>query len=103
MRSYRPCCTVGPRTLARTWAGCLTTSKPDTRDHPDDGFRIDVSIRTVVVLPAPFGPSTAKTLPASTENVMLSTARKSLKSFVNPSVSIMRDYPSNYANPDDAA
>src|SRR5579863_2726027 len=60
------------------------------RAQPAEGFKIEVSMRTVVVLPAPFGPSIATTLPASTFNVTLSTARKSPKSLVSPSVSIMR-------------
>ncbi len=45
--------------------------------QPDDGARIEVSIRTVVVLPAPLGPSSASTVPAGTLIETFSTARKS--------------------------
>ncbi len=51
--------------LRRTAAGCRATSRPFTRSVPASG-RISVATRlTKVVLPAPFGPSSAITWPGS--------------------------------------
>ena len=64
---YRPWFSVSTPTLRRTWAGWRTTSKPGHASAlPALGLRIEVSMRTVVVLPAPFGPSSAMTSPDST-------------------------------------
>ena len=41
---------------SRTWPGCFTTSKPATEASPLVGASSVQSIRTVVDLPAPFGP-----------------------------------------------
>ena len=59
----------------RTWPGCRSTSSPATAARPPSGLDRVVRIRTVVVLPAPFGPSRAKTLPAATEKLSPSRAR----------------------------
>ena len=42
--------------------------------RPDDGRRMFISVLIVVVLPAPFGPTNAKTLPAGTAIVRSRTA-----------------------------
>ncbi len=47
---------------------------PATRALPSSGRDSVVRILTVVVLPAPFGPSSAYTLPAATEKVSPSSA-----------------------------
>ena len=57
-----------------TSRGCSRTSKPATVAVPDVGGRKHVSIRMVVVLPAPFGPRKPTILPFSTSNEMWSTA-----------------------------
>src|SRR5690242_2457990 len=57
-----------------TSIGCSSTSKPATEAVPDVGGRKHVSIRIVVVLPAPFGPRNPTIWPFSTSNEMLSTA-----------------------------
>jgi len=48
----------------RTLSGCLMASMPDTVSAPLSGRNNVATARTNVVLPAPFGPSTAVTLPA---------------------------------------
>ena len=58
-------------------AGCATTSTPATRAVPDVGMTRVVSIPAVVVLPAPFGPSSPKISPRCTVRSSASTARKS--------------------------
>jgi hypothetical protein len=63
--STAECCPVR-LIAARTFAGSRTTSYPATMTCPASGRDSVVSIRTVVVLPAPFGPSSAKTDPAGT-------------------------------------
>ena len=47
----------------RTASGSATTSNPATRAVPLVGMLSVVIIRTVVVLPAPLGPSIEKTVP----------------------------------------
>src|SRR5581483_6073258 len=42
---------------------CVTGSKPHNRTRPPSGARNPSMISTVVVLPAPFGPSRPKTSP----------------------------------------
>ena len=48
----------------RTSLRCARTSKPATRASPPSASSSVARIRTVVVFPAPFGPSSAKTRPA---------------------------------------
>ena len=47
----------------RAWAGCRTTSIPAMRTVPLVGNARVVAIEMVVVLPAPFGPSSPKISP----------------------------------------
>ena len=54
-------------------------SCPATRPVPLVGTDIVVSIRTVVVLPAPLGPSTPITEPSGTAKLTPSTATVSLE------------------------
>ncbi len=49
--------------LARTASGSVTTSWPATIARPPVGFRTVLRIRSVVVLPAPLGPSSPKIAP----------------------------------------
>ena len=62
--------------LAR--AGWATTSMPATEANPDVGMTLVVSTPTVVVFPAPLGPSNPKISPACTVRLSSSTARKSV-------------------------
>lgn len=48
--------------------------RPSIATAPDVGAISPPSIRSMVVLPAPFGPRSPKTSPPWTENVTLSTA-----------------------------
>ena len=86
-------------TLWRTWRASRITSYPATDALPAVGFRIEVNIRTVVVLPAPFGPSKASTSLSFTVKLSELTAIKSPNCFVNPSARISsvitRDYTNN--------
>jgi hypothetical protein len=72
----------------RTRVASLTMSKPLTFAVPEVGFRIVQSIEIVVVLPAPFGPSKAKTSPDSTAMSNWSTAVIELNVLVSLKVSI---------------
>jgi hypothetical protein len=58
----------------RTAPASLTRSCPAISAEPPLGSRVVVRIEIVVVLPAPFGPSSAKNSPAPTSNEMPSTA-----------------------------
>src|SRR5262250_1480100 len=57
-----------------TSSGCSRTSNPATVAVPALGGRKQVSIRMVVVLPAPLGPRNPTIWPFLTENEMWSTA-----------------------------
>src|SRR5262247_388569 len=59
----------------RTRSGSFNTSKPATRAEPESGLDKVLRIFIVVDLPAPFGPSSAKTVPASTVKLKPSSAR----------------------------
>ena len=62
--------------IARRTAGAArTTSWPATEAMPDVGVDSVVRIFTVVVLPAPFGPSRANTSPSATSKETPSRAR----------------------------
>src|ERR1051325_11353480 len=65
MSGFRRCCSV-------------TISQPATRPRPDVGSNCPLSIRIVVVFPAPLWPRKPKISPASTEKDMSSTARRLL-------------------------
>ena len=70
----RACWSAAPR-RSPAWptAGCATTSMPPTHASPEVGITRVVSMPTVVVLPAPFGPSSPKTSPLCTERSSDST------------------------------
>src|SRR5947207_137523 len=70
----------------RTSSGSALTSMPSTQALPSVMGRIPVSILITVVLPLPFGPRKPKTSPFSTLKLMWSTAVKSPKRRVSPSV-----------------
>jgi len=59
---------------SRTEALAVTTSYPATRALPEVGRSTVQSIRNVVVLPAPFGPSNPKISPGLAVNEIESTA-----------------------------
>src|SRR6266568_5038760 len=50
---------------SRTVLACFTTSSPATSARPRSGLVSVVRMRTAVVLPAPLGPRTPRTLPSS--------------------------------------
>ena len=60
--------------MLRALTGSEPTSTPPTIARPPVGLTRVVSIPTVVVLPAPFGPSSPNTSPGATANVIPSTA-----------------------------
>src|SRR5713226_8111162 len=74
--------------FSRTWRGCRATSKPATYACPSVGAISVVSILTIVVLPAPLGPSSPKTSPRRTSKLTLSTAVKVPKRLVRSLVCI---------------
>src|SRR5262249_4119926 len=68
-------------------AGWATTSTPPTTALPSVGITIEVSMPTVVVFPAPFGPSRPKISPRRSDRSRWSTAfTPPGKTFVRPSV-----------------
>ena len=76
-------CPVTPSSWRMTW-GCWRTSTPNSSALPPSiGSRV-ASIWSIVVLPAPFGPSTPKTSPRYTSRSMPSTARRSPKVLTSP-------------------
>ena len=74
--------------LRRTPRGSVSTSNPATRAVPLVGRVSVVIIRTVVVLPAPLGPSSPRTVPCGTEKLTPSTATLSSKCFTRLSASM---------------
>src|SRR5260370_9894475 len=74
--------------FSRTWRGYRATSKPATNPWPLLGAMSVVSIRTMVVLPAPLGPSSPKTSPRRTSKLTLSTAVNAPKRLVRSLVCI---------------
>src|SRR5579863_9171015 len=74
--------------FSRTWRGWRATSKPATNAWPPLGVMSVVSIRTIVVLPAPLGPSSPKTSPRRTSKLTWSTAVKAPKRLVRSLVCI---------------
>ncbi|GBD28783.1 hypothetical protein HRbin31_00804 [bacterium HR31] len=63
----------------RRWAGQRVTSTPPNTTRPRSGSRTPVTRLNRVVLPAPLGPMTATTSPASTDRKAPRTAGKPLK------------------------
>src|SRR5260370_5894739 len=74
--------------FSRTWRGYRATSKPATNALPPLGAMSVVSIRTIVVLPAPLGPRSPKTSPRRTSKLTLSTAVNAAKRLVRSLVCI---------------
>ncbi len=72
----------------RTAAASRTTSWPSTTACPASGSSSVVRMRTAVVLPAPFGPSTPSTVPRGTDRSIPRSARTSPNDFVKPSTRI---------------
>ncbi len=61
--------------MRRTVSASVTTSWPSTEACPESGPRMVERMRTAVVLPAPLGPSSPSTVPASTSRETPSSAR----------------------------
>src|SRR3954463_13371614 len=72
-----------------TTCGFLSTSNPPKYAFPLLGARSPANMRMVVVFPAPLGPRNPKTSPSSTLKERLSTARRSPKSFLSFTASII--------------
>ena len=60
--------------IGRIEAAFFLMSKPPTLAVPPSGISSVVKIRISVVLPEPFGPSKAKTIPSPTFRLILSSA-----------------------------
>ena len=69
---------------SRTPAACVATSKPLTRAVPLSALSSVERIFTTVVLPAPFGPSSAKMLPRATSKSTPRSTRSSWYDFSRP-------------------
>ena len=69
---------------ARSFAASRTTSSPATRAVPASGESRVERIRTVVVLPAPLGPSTPSTVPGAASRSTPSSARTSPNDLTRP-------------------
>src|SRR5215468_10065744 len=72
----------------RTAAASRTTSRPSTQARPPSGCSRVVRMRTAVVLPAPFGPSTPSTVPRGTDRSIPRSARTSPNDLTRPSTRI---------------
>jgi hypothetical protein len=72
----------------RTSAGRSTTSSPATQARPRSGLSSVARIRTAVVFPAPFGPSTPSTPPAANSRSTPSSATTGPKHLPSPSATI---------------
>ena len=83
MSSRATCCPVSMITR-RTAAGWATTSKPAILAVPRSGLVSVDNMSTVVVLPAPFGPSNATTSPRPTSKLMPRTASTSPNDLPSP-------------------
>src|SRR3954469_8655689 len=66
---------------ARSAGASETTSRPATRALPASGSSSVARMRTIVVLPAPLGPSTPSTVPGATASSTPSSARVGPKDF----------------------
>ena len=76
---------------ARTASGSLASSFPAIQAWPASGLLSVDRMRTVVVLPAPFGPSSEKIVPSSMSRSMPSSTSLSLNDFRNPRTAIAED------------
>ncbi len=72
----------------RTCTASVSTSYPQILACPASGFSRVASTRTAVVLPAPFGPSRARTLPRSAARSTPASAWVLPKRLVSPSASM---------------
>ena len=72
----------------RTALASCTTSCPSTTARPPSGSSNVVRMRTAVVLPAPFGPSTPSTVPRGTDKSIPRSAWTSPNDFVRSSTRI---------------
>src|SRR5260370_27249293 len=77
--------------FSRACSGYRATSAPATYAWPAVGAISVVSILTIVVLPAPLGPSSPKTSPRRTSKLTWSTAVKAPKRLVRSLVCIAGD------------
>jgi hypothetical protein len=75
---------------ARSVASRPAVGCPRNCTAPEDGRIKPASMRSVVVLPAPFGPTSAKISPARTSNDTPSTAMRGPNVFVSESACSMR-------------
>ena len=73
LRSSDGCWNTTPSSL-RTLPCSVARSRPAIRTRPDVGARVVVSTDTVVVLPAPLGPSKQNSWPSGTLKLIPSTA-----------------------------
>src|SRR4051812_38977984 len=73
---------------ARTLSASRTTSSPTTSARPALAVSSVVRMRTTVVLPAPFGPSSPSTLPSATVRLTPSSAVVSPKRLTSPSTTM---------------
>jgi hypothetical protein len=71
-------------------SGSAVTSNPVTEAVPEEGARSVVSMRIVVVFPAPFGPRSPNTSPVPTVKLTAFTAARLPKYFVRLLVLIMK-------------
>src|SRR4051794_34386049 len=69
---------------ARTAGASATTSRPATRALPASGSSSVARMRTVVVLPAPLGPRTPRTVPGATARSTPSSARVGPNDLTSP-------------------
>ena len=72
----------------RTSCGCSATSKPATRARPWSGRSSVARTRTIVVFPAPLGPSSPSTPPAGSTRSTPSSAGTGPKCLPIPSATI---------------
>ncbi len=72
--SYSPNTSGDQPILALTWSAWVTGSKPATLTSPASGVSSVASTSSAVVLPAPFGPTSAVTWPGGASRSMPWTA-----------------------------
>src|SRR3954452_8066977 len=80
----------------RSCAASRTTSRPATWAVPASGERSVERMRTVVVLPAPLGPSTPRTVPGAASSSTPSSARTSPNDFTRPCTEIAASKPAGF-------
>src|SRR5659263_142127 len=92
-----PCCTMTP-TRSRSQRSFARSSRrrPSTTISPASGVRSPVQHSSVVVLPAPFGPSTAVIPPVRAVSVTPSAARREPYRFVSRVTARASSTPTSY-------